>query len=149
MLVRPSVGPLVRWSVGPYITSKTSYVTVALRRGEGRVNQLMSKTGYVEIASRLVMFARSCFVEYIIVPCTILSSFFYFLKFIIGINQKLLTLKTKTINYVTLGTMGGPFMAPHSLPQPPAALCNPQQPHRPLAAPHSILQPPLWPIAVV
>jgi hypothetical protein len=31
-----------------------------LRRGEGRENQLMSKTGYVKIASRLVTVARSC-----------------------------------------------------------------------------------------
>jgi hypothetical protein len=64
-LVRWSVGPLVRWSVGPlvgpHITLKTSYVAIALRRGEGRGNQLMSKTGYVEIASLLVMVARSCF----------------------------------------------------------------------------------------
>jgi hypothetical protein len=33
-------------------------------------------------------------------------------------------------------------MAPHSLPQPPAALCNPLQPYWPLATPHIILQPP-------
>jgi hypothetical protein len=56
MLVRPSVGPLV----GPHITSKTDYVANASRR-EGRGNQLMSKNGYVEIASRLVTVARSCF----------------------------------------------------------------------------------------
>jgi hypothetical protein len=56
-LVRWSVGPLV----GPHITSKTDYIGIALRRGEGRGNQLMSKTGYVEIASRLVTVARSCF----------------------------------------------------------------------------------------
>jgi hypothetical protein len=47
--------------VGPHITSKTSYVAIASRRGEGRGNQLMSKTGYVEIVSRLVTVARSCF----------------------------------------------------------------------------------------
>jgi hypothetical protein len=40
---------------------KTDYVAIASRRGEGRRNQLMSKTGYVEIASRLVTVARSCF----------------------------------------------------------------------------------------
>jgi hypothetical protein len=39
---------------------KTSYVAIASRRGEGRGNQLMSKTGYVEIASRLVTVACSC-----------------------------------------------------------------------------------------
>jgi hypothetical protein len=41
--------------------SKTGYVEIASRRGEGRGNQLMSKTGYVEIASRLVTVARFCF----------------------------------------------------------------------------------------
>jgi hypothetical protein len=46
MLVRPLVGPLV----GCHITSETDYVAIALRR-EGRGNQLMSKTGYVEIAT--------------------------------------------------------------------------------------------------
>jgi hypothetical protein len=55
-LVRLSVGPLV----GPHITSKTDYFAIASRRGEGRGNQLMSKTGYVEIASRLVTVAHSC-----------------------------------------------------------------------------------------
>jgi hypothetical protein len=40
---------------------KTDYVAIAWRRGEGRGNWLMSKTGYVEIASRLVMVVRSCF----------------------------------------------------------------------------------------
>jgi hypothetical protein len=40
--------------------SKTGYVMIALRRGEGRRNQLMLKTGYVKIASRLVTVARSC-----------------------------------------------------------------------------------------
>jgi hypothetical protein len=59
--VRWSVGPLVRWSVGPHITLKTGYVAIASRREEGRENQLMSKTGHVEIASRLVTVARSCF----------------------------------------------------------------------------------------
>jgi hypothetical protein len=73
--VGPSVGPLVRlsivwsllvrWSVhplvGPHITSKTDYVTIASRREEGKGNQLMSKTSYVEIALRLVTVARSCF----------------------------------------------------------------------------------------
>jgi hypothetical protein len=53
---------LVRPSVGPHITSKTDYVAIASRRGEGRGNQLMSKTGYVEIALRLVTVVRSCFV---------------------------------------------------------------------------------------
>jgi hypothetical protein len=57
-----SVCPLV----GPHITSKTSYVTIALRRGEGRGNQLMSKTGYVEIALRLVTVARSCYTVVIV-----------------------------------------------------------------------------------
>jgi hypothetical protein len=56
-LVRWSVGPLV----GPYITSKTDFVAIALRRGEGRGNQLMSKNSYVKIALRLVTVARSCF----------------------------------------------------------------------------------------
>jgi hypothetical protein len=55
MLVGPSVGPLVRPSVGRHITSKTDYIAIALRRGEGRRNQLMSKTGYVEIALRLAL----------------------------------------------------------------------------------------------
>jgi hypothetical protein len=55
------VGPLVCWSVGPYITSKTDYVAIASRRGEGRGNRLMSKTGYVKIALRLVTVTRSCF----------------------------------------------------------------------------------------
>jgi hypothetical protein len=57
LLVRCFVGLLV----SPHITSKTDYVAIALRRGEGRGNQLMSKTGYVEIASRLVTVAHSCF----------------------------------------------------------------------------------------
>jgi hypothetical protein len=48
--------------VGPHITSKTDYVAIALRRGEGRVNWLMSKTGYVKIAPLLVTVARSCLV---------------------------------------------------------------------------------------
>jgi hypothetical protein len=59
-LVRLLVGPLVRPLVDPHITSKTSYVAIASRRGEGRGYQLMSKTGYVEIALRLVTVARSC-----------------------------------------------------------------------------------------
>jgi hypothetical protein len=41
---------------------KTDYIAIASRRGEGRGNQLMSKTGFVEIASRLVTVARSCFI---------------------------------------------------------------------------------------
>jgi hypothetical protein len=49
---------LVHPSIGPHITSKTGYVAIALRRGEGRGNKLMSKTGYVEIALRLVTVAR-------------------------------------------------------------------------------------------
>jgi hypothetical protein len=40
---------------------KTGYVAIASRRGEGKVNQLMSKTGYVKIALRLVTVACSCF----------------------------------------------------------------------------------------
>jgi hypothetical protein len=59
-LVRWFVRPSVGWLVGPHITSKTDYVAIALRRGEGRENWLMSKTGYVKIASRLVTVARSC-----------------------------------------------------------------------------------------
>jgi hypothetical protein len=54
---------LVRWSVGPHITLKTDYAAIASRRREGRGNQLMLKTGYVEIASRLVTVARSCFLN--------------------------------------------------------------------------------------
>jgi hypothetical protein len=46
--------------VGPHITLKTDYNAIASRRRERRENQLMSKTGYVEIASRLVTVARSC-----------------------------------------------------------------------------------------
>jgi hypothetical protein len=56
MLVRWLVRPLV----GPHITLKTGYVAIASRRGEGRGYQLLSETGYVEIASRLVTVARSC-----------------------------------------------------------------------------------------
>jgi hypothetical protein len=41
------------------ITWKTGYFAIAWRRGEGRRNQLMSKTGYVEIASHLVTVACS------------------------------------------------------------------------------------------
>jgi hypothetical protein len=66
-LVRWSIGLLVCWSVGwsvrpsvgPHITLKTDYVVIASRRGEGRRNWLMSKTGYVEIAPRLVTVTRS------------------------------------------------------------------------------------------
>jgi hypothetical protein len=65
MLVCSSIGWSVRWlvhpSVGPHITSKTKYVVIASRRGEGKGHQLMSKTGYVEIALPLVTVARSCF----------------------------------------------------------------------------------------
>jgi hypothetical protein len=62
--VGPLVGLLVGPSVGPHITSKTDYVAIATRRGEERENQLMSKTGYVEIAPRLVTVAHSCsFIE--------------------------------------------------------------------------------------
>jgi hypothetical protein len=57
------VGPSVGWLVCPHITLKTGYVAIALRRGEGRGNQLMSKTGYVEIASRLVTVTRSYLVN--------------------------------------------------------------------------------------
>jgi hypothetical protein len=55
---------VVGWSVGslvgPHITSKTGYVAIALSRGERRGNQQISKTGNIEIASHLVMVARSC-----------------------------------------------------------------------------------------
>jgi hypothetical protein len=72
------VGPSVGWSVGPlvgpHITLKTDYVAIASRRGEGRGNQLMSKTGYVEIALRLVTVARSCFITVKIIT----TAFFIF-----------------------------------------------------------------------
>jgi hypothetical protein len=59
-----SVGPHITSSIGPlvspHITSKTDYVAIASRRGEGRGNWLILKTGYVKIASRLVTVARSC-----------------------------------------------------------------------------------------
>jgi hypothetical protein len=46
--------------------TKTDYVAIASRRGEGRGYQLMLKTGYVEIAPRPVTVARSCFtIEFI------------------------------------------------------------------------------------
>jgi hypothetical protein len=61
MLVGLSVGPSVVPLICPHITSKTDYVAIASRRGEGRGYQLMSKTGYVEISLRLVTVARSCF----------------------------------------------------------------------------------------
>jgi hypothetical protein len=64
MLVGPLVVPLVcphNEILQNLFTWKTGYVGIALRRGEGRGNQLMSKTGYVEIALHLVTFARSCF----------------------------------------------------------------------------------------
>jgi hypothetical protein len=51
------VGWSVGLSVGPHITSKTDYVAIALKR-EGRGNRVMSKTGYIEIASRPVTVAR-------------------------------------------------------------------------------------------
>jgi hypothetical protein len=70
LLVRPLVVPhneIVRPLVGPHdeilrnlLTWKTGYVAIASRRGEGRGNQLISKTGSVEIASRLVTVTRSC-----------------------------------------------------------------------------------------
>jgi hypothetical protein len=40
---------------------KTGYVAIASRKEEGRGNQMMLKTGYVEIALCLVTVARSCF----------------------------------------------------------------------------------------
>ena len=79
------------------------------------------------------------FVEYIIVPCTKLSSFFVLFKFIIGMNQKQLTWKTKICKICYHRDHGGPPTAPHSLPQRPVTLSNPP---RPLAAPCSISQPP-------
>jgi hypothetical protein len=72
-LVRPLVGP----SVGPHITSKTDYVAIASRRGEGKGNRLMLKTGYVEIALRLVTIARSCWVfcvVFVLFPSSFLVS---------------------------------------------------------------------------
>jgi hypothetical protein len=67
MLVGWLVGPLVRPSVCPHneilrnmLTWKTGYIAIASRKREGRGNQLMSKTGNVEIALRLVTVARSC-----------------------------------------------------------------------------------------
>jgi hypothetical protein len=60
MLVGPLVGPHINMGTN---NSKTDYVAIALRRGEGRGNQLMSKTGYVKIASRLVTVACSCFLS--------------------------------------------------------------------------------------
>jgi hypothetical protein len=57
-------GWLVRPLVGPHITLKTSYVAIASRRGEGRGCGMMSKTGYVKIASRLAMVTRSLFLKY-------------------------------------------------------------------------------------
>jgi hypothetical protein len=53
MLVRPLVRPLVGPSVRPH--------DEILRRGEGRGRGMMSKTGYVEIASRLVTVTLSLF----------------------------------------------------------------------------------------
>jgi hypothetical protein len=50
-LVRSLVGPSVGLSVGPH--------DEILRRGEGRGIGMMLKTGYVEIASRLVTVTRS------------------------------------------------------------------------------------------
>jgi hypothetical protein len=64
MLVRPSVGWSVRPLVGPISLQKTDYVAIASRRGEERGNQLMSKTGYVEIALRLVTVTHSCSREF-------------------------------------------------------------------------------------
>jgi hypothetical protein len=69
MSVGRSVGP----SVCPHdeilqnlLTWKTGYIAIASRTGEGRGNQLLSKTGYVEIALRLVTVARSCFIIIVI-----------------------------------------------------------------------------------
>jgi hypothetical protein len=84
------------------------------------------------------------FVDYIIVPCIILSSFFVLFKFSIGINSKLLTLKTKICKICNSRYHGGSF---YGTPQPPAALCNPQQPHWLLEAPRSIPQPSSPPMA--
>jgi hypothetical protein len=38
---------------------KFGYVAIASRREEGRENQLMSKTGYIKVASRQVTVSRS------------------------------------------------------------------------------------------
>jgi hypothetical protein len=89
------------------------------------------------------------FVEYIIVPCTKLSSFFSLFKFIIGINQKQLTWKTKICKIRYYRDHGGPSTAPHSLPQPSVTLSNPPGPLQPLAASWSPPVPPPWFIAVV
>jgi hypothetical protein len=82
-LVRPSVGPhdeilrncyvenwLRRYSMAspPDLRNKNKFlpgvfvidVAIASRRGEGRGKLVTSKTGHVEIASRLVTVARSC-----------------------------------------------------------------------------------------
>jgi hypothetical protein len=61
-LVGPSIGPHDE-VLQNLLTWKTDYVAIASRRGEGRGNQLMSKTGDVKIASRLVTVARSCFIS--------------------------------------------------------------------------------------
>jgi hypothetical protein len=53
MLVCWLVRPSVRWLVGPHDE---------ILRGEGRGRGMMSKTGYVEIALRLVTATHSLFV---------------------------------------------------------------------------------------
>jgi hypothetical protein len=50
---------------------------------------------------------------------------------------------------MTLGTMGGHFMVPHSLRQPFVTLRSPPGPLQPLAASRSLPLPCPWPIAVV
>jgi hypothetical protein len=78
-------------------------------------------------------------VEYTTVPCTKLCSPFVLFKFIIGINQKQLTRKTKICKICYYRDHGGLSTAPHSLPQLSVTLSNSP---RPLAATRSILQTP-------
>jgi hypothetical protein len=47
---------LVGWSIRPSVGPHSEI----LRRGEGKGREMMSKTGYVKIASRLVTVTRSC-----------------------------------------------------------------------------------------
>jgi hypothetical protein len=68
----------------------------------------------------------------------------YWVYFLFFLSPLLVSIKSYWLekqNYVksvTLGTMG----SLHGTPQPPAALCNHQQPHWPFEAPCSIPQPP-------
>jgi hypothetical protein len=61
MLVCPSVRWLVRPSVRLLVCPSVGSHDEILQRGEGRGCGMMSKTGYVEIASRLVTVTRSLF----------------------------------------------------------------------------------------